>query len=143
MEKQTYEELTNANEYALPPDWEDGKNTVTRKRSVPVSFRVTERELAQIKKRMDETNIEQYRAFFLTLANNATVVHYELENIREVSKLLGNVANNLNQISRRVNETENLYAEDVTDLQEHYNLLLEQWSTALNELNHVTKAVML
>jgi hypothetical protein len=144
MEKQTYEELALAadlGDYDLPPDWEDAENLLPkRKRNTPISLRVTEREHAIIKKCMRDSGIEPWGAFILSLVNNAKIVRFDLENIREVSRLLGNVANNLNQISRRVNETGNLYAADVTDLQEHYNVLISQWGEALDELRRVKGA---
>jgi hypothetical protein len=144
MEKQTYEELAltaDPGDYDLPPDWEDAENLLPkRKRNTPISLRVTEREHAIIKKCMRDSGIEHWGAFILSLVNSAKIVRFDLENIREVSRLLGNVANNLNQISRRVNETGNLYSADVTDLQEHYNVLISQWGEALGELRRVKEA---
>ena len=48
--------------------------------------------------------------------------------------LLGNAANNLNQIAKRVNISQNIYKDDIKDLQENYNKLWETSKAILDRL---------
>jgi hypothetical protein len=49
-------------------------------------------------------------------------------------RLLSNATNNLNQIARRINETNNIYGDDIKDLQAHYERLWEQADGIMKKL---------
>jgi len=57
------------------------------------------------------------------MAFTGYVVRVDYSDIRELSRLLRNAASNLNQISRRVNETGSIFADDIRDLQGKYDIL--------------------
>jgi hypothetical protein len=61
--------------------------------------------------------------FLRRMAITGYVVRVDYSDIRELSRLLRNATGNLNQISRRANESESIFADDIRDLQGHYENL--------------------
>jgi len=46
------------------------------------------------------------------------IVHFNEDEFSKIYKLIGNIANNINQIVVRVNGTNKIYAEDFTNIKE-------------------------
>ena len=84
---------------------------------------VSEKERELIEEKMKLAGIQNMRAYLLKMAIDGCVIRLDLSDVRDLVSLLRNSTNNLNQIARRVNETNNIYQEDITDLQEHYERL--------------------
>ena len=70
--------------------------------------------------------------FLRRMAITGYVVRVDYSDIREMSRLLRNATNNLNQISRRVNESGSIFADDIRDLQRNYENL-RQMADAIKE----------
>lgn len=87
-----------------------------------------------IERRMSQTGIKSMRAYLLKQAIDGRVINVELTSVDDMVHLLSNATNNINQIARRVNETGNLYAEDVADLQAKYEQLWVQTKVILKKL---------
>ena len=79
------------------------------KRSVRVEFVLTEAEAALIKERMAELGITNLSAYLRKMAVDGYIIHLDMGLLRICS-------NNLNQYTRRANETGSVYAADVEDL---------------------------
>ena len=77
------------------------------KRSVRVEFVLTEAEAALI------TNLS---AYLRKMAVDGYIIHLDMGDIQEMIRLLRICSNNLNQYTRRANETGSVYAADVEDL---------------------------
>jgi nicotinamide mononucleotide adenylyltransferase len=105
-----------------------------RKRSHYISFCVTEQEREMIHRRMAQTGIKSLRAYMLKMGVDGRVIHVELESVREMVRLLSNATNNINQISKRANETNNIYAADLEELRRRYDELWTQTRTILRKL---------
>ena len=116
-------------------DERDEKKKANRKRDIFIRFMVDETERDMIYKRMEQTGIKNLRAYLLKQAIDGQVVHIELDSVKEMVRLLSNATNNLNQIARRVNQTGNVYAEDIADLQERYDELWAQTKVILKKLS--------
>ena len=86
-------------------------------RNHAMTFRVTEKERDMIKKRQEQSGIQNMRAYLLKQAIDGRVINIELDSVNEMCRLLGNASNNINQIARRVNETNNIYLPDIADIQ--------------------------
>ena len=110
--------------------------TVNRSRNTALTFRVSEQEHELIKKRMAQSGIKTQRAYLLKMALNGRIIHVELDSVREMVRLLSNATNNINQIARRVNNTNNIYAADLDDLQQRYD---ELWGQAKEILRKLAK----
>ena len=86
------------------------------KHSVRVEFVVTEQEAALIKERMAELGITNLSAYLRKMAVDGYIIHLDMHDIQEMIRLLRICYNNLNQYTRRANETGSVYAADVEDL---------------------------
>ena len=86
------------------------------KRSVRGEFVLTEAESALIKERMAELGITNLSAYLRKMAVDGYIIHLDMGDIQEMIRLLRICSNNLNQYTRRANETGSVYAADVEDL---------------------------
>ena len=93
-------------------------------RTIGLFTKVTPEEKAVIDEKMAALGTHNLRAYLRKMAVDGYIVRVDMEDVFEVVKLLRSISNNVNQIARRCNETRNLYADDVEDLQRGYN---EAW----------------
>jgi hypothetical protein len=94
---------------------EKEKKPTKRTRNISLSFYVNAEEHEMIKRRMAQAGVKNLRAFILKQAIDGRVIHVELQSVNEMCRLLSNATNNINQVARRVNETGNVYSEDIND----------------------------
>ena len=106
-----------------------------RKRNVQLHFMVTERERSLIDKKMEQLGTKNMGAYLRKMAIDGYVIHLDLSDIRELVTLLRRTSNSLNQLTKRVHETGNIYGEDIEVLRESYNRL---WDTADEILSRIS-----
>lgn len=106
------------------------------KRSINMGFRVTQEEYDLILQRMEEIGFPSIRAYLLKMALNGAIVTLDLADVRECSRLLRIVSNNLNQLARRANEGGSIYAADIADMK---NRLDEIWALQEKIIKSLTK----
>lgn len=85
-------------------------------RNVQLHFFVTEPEAELIKERMAQTGVANLSAYLRNMAVDGYIIHLDMDDIQEMIRLLRICSNNLNQYTRRANETGSVYAADVEDL---------------------------
>ena len=95
-----------------------------RNRPVQVKFRVTPEERKMIDRRMEQAGISNMAAYLRKMAIDGYVVKLELPELRDLISLLRRTSNNFNQIARRVNSTDRIYADDIAEMK---NLLEQIW----------------
>ena len=95
-----------------------------RNRPVQVKFRVTPEERKMIDRRMEQAGITNMAAYLRKMAIDGYVVKLELPELRDFISLLRRTSNNFNQIARRVNSTDRIYADDIAEMK---NLLEQIW----------------
>lgn len=96
-----------------------------KKRNVRIEFVVSEQEMELIQERMAELGITNLSAYLRKMAVDGYMIHLDMSGIQEMTRLLRICSNNLNQYTRKANETGNVYAADVEDLHTRLNDL---WS---------------
>ena len=96
-------------------------------RNVQLHFFVTEPEAELIKERMAQTGVANLSAYLRKMAVDGYVIQLDLSDIRELVSLLRRTSNSLNQLTKRVHETGNIYADDIEELRKSYDKL---WDTA-------------
>ena len=106
-----------------------------RKRAVQIIIRVTQEEKAEILKNMESVGISNLSVYARKMMLDGQVIHADFTEIKELSRQLGYLARNINQIALRANETRNLYKSDVEDLQRDYAAVKDEI------LTYLTKAV--
>ena len=80
-------------------------------------IRISDKEWAVINRRMEEAGIKNVSTYVRKITMAGLVVKLELEELKEVSRLMRINANNLNQYAKRANETDSIYLEDIKELQ--------------------------
>ena len=95
-------------------------------RGTQLHFVVSEQEAELIKERMTQAGISNLSAYLRKMAVDGYIIHLDMAEIREMTKLLRICSNNLNQYARRANENGSIYAADIeylrTRLDELWNI---------------------
>lgn len=103
-------------------------------RTIGLYTKVSPEEKELIAKKMALLSTKNQRAYLRKMALDGYVIHLDMSDVRELIRLLRNVSNNVNQIARRVNETRNLYAEDVEDIRQGYLGVWKQIGKLMDKL---------
>lgn len=101
-----------------------------RKRDIMLRFRVTPEERERIEERMAQLGTTNMAAYLRKIAIDGYILKLDLPELKEMVSLLRRSSNNLNQIAKRVNETNRIYDADIECLLENQERL---WSAA-NEI---------
>ena len=101
-----------------------------RNRPIQVKFRVTPEERAMIDKRMEQADAINMAAYLRKMAIDGYVVKLDLPELRDMISLLRRTSNNFNQIARRVNSTDRIYADDIQEMK----TMIEQTWEATNQV---------
>jgi len=104
------------------------------KRNIQQIFRVDESELAMIREKMETANIRNKEAYFRRMVLDGYVLRLDFSDVREMTRLLSNATNNLNQIARRANSDGSLFTPDIQTIQADYELLWGQVKLILQKL---------
>lgn len=107
------------------------------KRNINMGFRVTQDEYDLIMERMNEIGFPSTRSYLLKMALNGYIFNLDLADVRECSRLLRIVSNNLNQIAKRANETGSIYIADIKDVQGRIDEIWRQQDTIIRSLTKV------
>lgn len=98
-----------------------------RTRDVQLHFMVSEQERKLIEEKMEQLGTNNMGAYLRKMAIDGYVIQLDLSDIRELVFLLRKTSNSLNQLTKRVHQTGNIYGEDLEALRESYDKL---WDTA-------------
>ena len=112
------------------------KKQSNRKRDKHLHFCVNEEEHNLIQDRMASLGITGMGAYMRKMAIDGYHINLDLTDVREMVRQLRSVSNNMNQIAKRVNETNNIYAADIEDLRQRYDSL---WDAANGILQGLAK----
>lgn len=96
-------------------------------RKTQLHFVVSEQELDRIRQRMEECSVTNLSAFLRKMALDGYIIHLDMTELQELTRLLRICSNNLNQYTKRANEVGSVYAADVEDL---HSRLDEIWELA-------------
>ena len=105
-----------------------------RKREVQVNFRVSPQELEMIEQKMAQLGTSNREAYLRKMALDGYVVRLELQELKEMVSLMRYSSNNLNQLARRVHETERIYDADLEDISRRQEALWDGVHRILTQL---------
>ena len=97
-----------------------------RKRNIQMKFWVTEEEKRLIDEKMAQPPTKRYGAYLRKMAIDGYIIQVDTTDIREVTKALGSIGRNINQIAKRVNAGGPAYRADMEEIRER----LEQISSS-------------
>jgi len=105
-----------------------------RQREVQLKFRVSPEERTLIETKMAQLGTTNMAAYLRKMALDGYVVNLELPELQEMVSLLRRSSNNLNQLTRRVNETGRVYDVDLQYIQTSFDEINEAASKILTVL---------
>ena len=85
-------------------------------RKTQLHFVVSDPELDRIRQRVKECGVTNLSAFLRKMALDGYIIHLDMTELQELTRLLRICSNNLNQYAKRANEVGSVYAADVEDL---------------------------
>lgn len=88
-----------------------------RKRSSPLQFYVTDEEKVLILERANKLKLS-LSDYLRQMALNGTVINVDYTEIKNMTQEINRVGVNINQITKRMNETHEVYAADVEVVKE-------------------------
>lgn len=91
-------------------------NSVNEKRNVQLHILASDKEVSLIKERMSLIGVSNLSAYLRKVAIDGYIINLDLKEVRELIRLLRICSNNLNQYTRKANETGSVYAADIEDL---------------------------
>ncbi len=94
-----------------------------KKRTVRTEFVMSEQEATLVQERMAQLGITNISAYLRKMALDGYIIQLDMSQIQEMTRLLRICSNNLNQYSRRANETGSIYSADIEDLKERMGQL--------------------
>lgn len=96
-----------------------------RNKTEGLYIRLSENERKLIEEKMKLCNMENMSAYILKMAIDGMVINLSVPELKEISSLLRYNGNNINQIAKRLNSSQNIYASDIKDIQEKQTQITE------------------
>ena len=102
-----------------------------------MSFRVTPSEAAKIRERMNNAGIKKPGAYLRKMAIDGYIIRMDLEDLKEVTRLMRITSNNINQYAKKANETGSIYLQDIQDVKDTQQKMWEQLRDILERLSTI------
>ena len=87
-----------------------------RKRNVQIIVRVTEEERALIEKKMQQIPTINLSAYSRKMLIDGYIIQLDMQDIKAHTAQLQKIGVNVNQIAKRINETGQIYADDIDEI---------------------------
>ena len=83
-----------------------------------MQIRLSQEEFEAIERKFQNSGLRSRSEFIRTLIFEGIIVRISEDELKEIHRLVNNIAGNVNQIAVRVNSTGNIYAEDISEIKE-------------------------
>lgn len=83
-----------------------------------MQIRLTEAEYEAIERKFRNSGLRSRSEFIRTMIFEGYIVNFDEEKFDKIYRLVGSIANNINQRAVRVNSTNKVYAEDIVNIKE-------------------------
>ena len=110
---------------------------MTVEKSKAIYIKVSPKELQTIRERMESVGIQNLSAYMLKMAMNGFIIQLDMSDMKEVLRLMKINSNNLNQYTKRANETGSIYIEDIKELMMIHKELLQLIGKILERLGNL------
>ena len=81
-----------------------------------IHIKLSDKELKLIRDGMEQMGFKNMSAYIRKMAIDGLIIRVDTSDLTELSRLVRINANNLNQYTKRANETGNIYLEDIKEL---------------------------
>ena len=99
-----------------------------------IHMRLKQSDFDKIRRRMKEAGVRNLSAYMRKMAIDGYVVNLDLSDVRELVRLLRYCSNNLNQYTKKANETGSIYKADIDDLKHRQERLWNMASEIMERL---------
>ena len=89
-----------------------------RKRNIQMKFWVTAEEKQLIEEKMAQLQTKRIGAYLRKMAIDGYIIQVDTTDIREMTKALGSIGRNINQIAKRLNTGGPAYQADMEEIRE-------------------------
>ena len=110
----------------LPPE---------RKRNKQLKIWISQEEQDMIRQKMAEFGTNNMGAFVRKMVIDGYIIKLDLLELREVSRHIGYLDNNINQMARKVNAGKTVYKEDVDEIQAQFNTVCKLQRKIIRQLS--------
>ena len=110
---------------------------VNRSRNVRFYVTATEEEAEAIRARMAEIGVSSMGAYARKMLIDGYHITLDLTDVKEMVTQLKRIGTNINQIAKRVNETNSIYSSDMEDLQRSYSEIWKATNKILTALSKI------
>ena len=86
-----------------------------------LQVRLSQEEFDAIERKFKNSGMKSKSAFVRAMIFEGHIVYFSENELKEIHRLMNNIAGNINQIARRANSTGNVYANDLADIKEMLN----------------------
>ena len=105
-----------------------------RERDIQVKFRVTQEELCFIARKMQQLGTRNREAYLRKMAIDGLMVKLDIPEMKEMIHLLRKMGNNINQIAKQVNTTQQLHTADYHYIQQSLDAIWDKANEILRSL---------
>lgn len=105
-----------------------------RLRPTQLHFYVNDREFELIKAKMKQVGTDNLSGYLRKMAIDGYIIRLNMKELRELTRLLGNIAGSENQIAKRANEIGTVYAEDLEEIKKNREQIKESVNKVLQSL---------
>ena len=103
-------------------------------RNINIGIRVSKEERTQIQKNMDIIGIKNLTRYMLIMALNGQIIKPDMAEVKECSRLLRNISNNVNQMAKHTNSGGIVYTAALAEVRQSLNEVWEQQDRIIRAL---------
>ena len=96
-------------------------------------------ELEQMNEKMKQLGIKSRSSYMRKMALDGYCVHYELEGLDEILRLIRISSNNLNQYAKKANSINAVYADDMKELNNSFQEIKMKLLEVIDQLDDIRK----
>lgn len=105
-----------------------------RTRNVEIKIRFTPDELDYLTSKMQQSGIRNREAYLRKMAMDGLVVKLDIPQLKEMIYLLGKMGNNINQIAKQANTTQQVHDYDLYYIHQALDALWDKANRVLQSL---------
>jgi hypothetical protein len=96
------------------------------KRPITVLLRLNDNELADLNKIVEQSGFRSRESYLRQMALHGQIIRLDVSEIQETLRLLGTIARNVNQLTKRAHESRSIYETDIIALREQIQAAIMQ-----------------
>ena len=87
-----------------------------KKRDIFLKIRVSEEELEAFKRKFNNSGMKTFSGFLRAMILDGHIVHFNVDELREIYRLATSISNNINQILVHVDRDDDSFDSDIADI---------------------------